>query len=438
MEESDSATELIIIKLLFIAFIFLVALIFGLVPYSVKSCSGNRTILSIANAFSGGIFLAIALLHIIPEAHTHYLVYLHKAAGDDHHHEGEGYSEIDVDIHHGVELGGRHRMLHGVDGVHEFLELGFPLPYFMVFIGYAFILLIDKVIFDSHSAEGGHDHFRDSIMKSNRDSIHSRQRSNSQNEVNGVNFYNQKYNEFNDEDDGTKNDDAVANGEGSGEKNEDISEGIRQYLSKADRFSARMSEALSKKYTRGQHKSREIDLATRMRSNTGDPTASERKFFNRDHESSSQTSPNDMASVIILMVALSTHSVFEGIAVGLQDDVTDIWNFLVAIGLHKWAAAMSLGISMSSNLENNKNFVRMLITVFASATPLGILIGMLVMDAPPLVNIIFSGLAGGTFLYISASEVVVEEFSIPKNKWIKMCGFVLGALVIAFVTSIEE
>lgn len=63
--------------------------------------------------------------------------------------------------------------------------------------------------------------------------------------------------------------------------------------------------------------------------------------------------------------------------------------------------------------------------------------GMVVMDAPAIINIIFSGLAGGTFLYIT-NEVVVEEFSIPTKKWLKMAGFLLGALVILFVTTIEN
>lgn len=31
----------------------------------------------------------------------------------------------------------------------------FPLPFVLVFVGYAFILLIDKVLIDAHS---GHDH----------------------------------------------------------------------------------------------------------------------------------------------------------------------------------------------------------------------------------------------------------------------------------------
>jgi len=30
----------------------------------------------------------------------------------------------------------------------------------------------------------------------------------------------------------------------------------------------------------------------------------------------------------------------------------DLWTFIIAIGLHKWAAAMSLGVSMSKNFKD--------------------------------------------------------------------------------------
>ena len=138
------------------------------------------------------------------------------------------------------------------------------------------------------------------------------------------------------------------------------------------------------------------------------------------------------------MIALSVHSVFEGIAVGLQDDTADILSFLIAIGTHKWAAAMSLGISMSTNLIHSPSTVKLLILMFALSTPIGIIIGMIAMEASPLINIAFSSLAGGTFLYIAASEVVVEEFSVPTNKWTKLAGFILGALIITFVTRLEN
>lgn len=138
------------------------------------------------------------------------------------------------------------------------------------------------------------------------------------------------------------------------------------------------------------------------------------------------------------MIALSVHSVFEGIAVGLQEDPADIWSFFIAIGAHKWAAAMSLGISMSSNVNLTPTTIKILTLIFALSTPVGVVIGMIAMEASALINIAFSSLAGGTFLYIAASEVVVEEFSVPTKKWFKLIGFIAGALLITFITGMEE
>ena len=52
------------------------------------------------------------------------------------------------------------------------------------------------------------------------------------------------------------------------------------------------------------------------------------------------------------MLALTLHSIFEGIAVGLSDTKKELSEFVIAILLHKWAAAMSLGISISKNFHN--------------------------------------------------------------------------------------
>jgi solute carrier family 39 (zinc transporter), member 1/2/3 len=56
-----------ILKLAFIPLIFLVALGFGILPAKVKSCGRNPKFMSMANSFSGGLFLAIALVHILPD-----------------------------------------------------------------------------------------------------------------------------------------------------------------------------------------------------------------------------------------------------------------------------------------------------------------------------------------------------------------------------------
>ena len=90
----------------------------GMVPVKVKSFRESPKILGVANAFSGGVFLAISLMHIMPE-------------------QTESYSNVDIN---------------------KDLQ-NFPMPYLLLVSGYTFILVIDRVLFDSHDIlEGNHGH----------------------------------------------------------------------------------------------------------------------------------------------------------------------------------------------------------------------------------------------------------------------------------------
>ena len=91
---------------------------------------------------------------------------------------------------------------------------------------------------------------------------------------------------------------------------------------------------------------------------------------------------------------------------------------------------MSLSISMVKAFPGRDNFIMALMACFASFTPIGLVIGMLIADAGDLMEIIFSTLAAGTFMYIACSEVIIEEFSIPDHKWLKLVFFVLGICMI--------
>lgn len=117
---------------------------------------------------------------------------------------------------------------------------------------------------------------------------------------------------------------------------------------------------------------------------------------------------------LVLLIALSTHSIFEGIALGLTSDLAGVVNLIIGLCCHKGPASMSLGISLSKRFKESheRNKAILFIVLFGLATPLGIGIGMLVSSANNLVEVIFSSFAGGTFIYIAASEVIVEEFSI--------------------------
>ena len=65
----DPATlkELNIIKSVFIIVVFILTIVAGMLPVKVKACKESQTFLGLANAFSGGLFLSIALFHVLPE-----------------------------------------------------------------------------------------------------------------------------------------------------------------------------------------------------------------------------------------------------------------------------------------------------------------------------------------------------------------------------------
>lgn len=71
--------------------------------------------------------------------------------------------------------------------------------------------------------------------------------------------------------------------------------------------------------------------------------------------------------------------------------------------------------------------------LFSCATPFGVTIGLILENTSELVEIIFVSLAGGTFIYVSCSELIVEEFSLPGKRWLKFLAFIIGATIITLL-----
>ena len=57
-------------------------------------------------------------------------------------------------------------------------------------------------------------------------------------------------------------------------------------------------------------------------------------------------------------MALSVHSVFEGLATGLQTDETQLINIVIAILVHKGAAGCSLGIALVKTFPDDMKLCR--------------------------------------------------------------------------------
>ena len=54
-------------KLIFVLITFIEAFVFGLIPVYTKKFKENPKCTGIASTFSAGIFIAISLLHLMPE-----------------------------------------------------------------------------------------------------------------------------------------------------------------------------------------------------------------------------------------------------------------------------------------------------------------------------------------------------------------------------------
>ena len=132
----------------------------------------------------------------------------------------------------------------------------------------------------------------------------------------------------------------------------------------------------------------------------------------------------------ILMIALSVHSLFEGLALGLTKEEKDVVNIVIAILVHKGAAGCSLGIALTRSFPEDKKLCVQLVTVFSAATPIGVGIGMAIANAGDIYDVIFSSIAAGTFIYIACTEMVVHEFSVAGNRYWKFAAFFFGATFI--------
>lgn len=148
----------------------------------------------------------------------------------------------------------------------------------------------------------------------------------------------------------------------------------------------------------------------------------------------------DMNSSIypyILVLAMGIHSSFSGLALGVMDEKAAFYGFLIAIVVHKWAEALTVGISFSKANIAKRRMV-LLLAIFSIATPSGIICGLVLNKSNPYVKSILSAISAGTFVYISAVEIIVEEFSDPQNRLSKFTMFIFGNGFMVFIWFLEQ
>lgn len=131
---------------------------------------------------------------------------------------------------------------------------------------------------------------------------------------------------------------------------------------------------------------------------------------------------------VALTVALSLHSVFEGLAVGLQDTSRHVLRLAGAILLHKSLVAASLGLLLLQS-RLRLRWLAAALAAFGLMAPLGIGLAMVVTRGPgdgTGARSMLQGLAAGTFMYVTFLEILPQELSAPAARLPKVLAVLLG------------
>lgn len=145
---------------------------------------------------------------------------------------------------------------------------------------------------------------------------------------------------------------------------------------------------------------------------------------------------------IVLLIALSLHMIFDGLALGLLKADKMVWGLLVALSLHKLLVFFTIGIQTLEILASLKKTV-ILILVFALMSPCGIIIGDSLTSSgesltKDMLSAILQGIAAGTFLYVTFFEILQRELGSDDHDLLKVFATVLGFALVAIIRLIEQ
>ena len=128
---------------------------------------------------------------------------------------------------------------------------------------------------------------------------------------------------------------------------------------------------------------------------------------------------------LMAVLALSIHAIFEGLAVGLEENLNNVWYMFVAIATHKLVIIFCVGMELSySNVRIA--YIVVYVVTFSIVTPIGIGIGAIVHASGVaaidpnlmyvisnnqfiLIGAVLQALSAGTLLYVIFFEVLVRD-----------------------------
>lgn len=144
---------------------------------------------------------------------------------------------------------------------------------------------------------------------------------------------------------------------------------------------------------------------------------------------------------LVLFLALSLHSVFEGLGVGLQEESAQVLEICLALLIHKGVIAFSLTLKLLQGNLRPRAVLGSLI-IFSIMSPLGIGLGVALTVSPGpvlshLARSVLEGLATGTFVYITFMEILPHELASSDHRIGRLIILLLGFALISGILFIK-
>ncbi|KAI4495217.1 hypothetical protein M0804_001418 [Polistes exclamans] len=116
---------------------------------------------------------------------------------------------------------------------------------------------------------------------------------------------------------------------------------------------------------------------------------------------------------LLIVLGLSVHELFEGLAIGLESSASYVWYMFAAVAAHKFVIAFCIGVELTA-AKTRRYLSIIYVCTFAIVSPLGIGIGMILVGgesaaASGPLAVILQGLASGTLLYVVFFEILQEH-----------------------------
>ena len=401
MEVSSENPKLLMYKWASFVSILIISFLFAALPVLWKRFRNSDLLLGLANSFSGGLFLSVGIMHILPESAA------------------------------------------------EFQD-GFPWPFFAAIMTYSQILLIDKVIFSSTGQETVAEQQKAVSVKTKTSMIIKKNSDDCNNHgKESIDFDNKNPIDINI----NKENLAIEQLNISNESQQELNENY-QFPGKDNKGQFENIRSKSAKINdkpdlgfNNNVKEKQIPLedelsynATNLGNNklTSD-LVNEQLIQRLDHSNEPEYTPKFIIGPYLLVAAMGIHATFEGLSLGIAKDYEDFWTMFLCIFCHKWAESMTIGISFAKNLKDigTKKSMKF-IFLFSIFTPIGIFQGILLSSDNKKFTATVNGLCAGTFIYIAASEIIIEEFNRDKHAWWKFFFYILGVAQMCVAFAIER